>query len=228
MGWSQSQWPERGMEQGAGCPAPFRDQEGQWGDQTPPGTVPKGSQLQPLSLGQGRAQGTEVTPMFLRNFCAPRSRSSSRHPSIPLAGSAPTSSLPCPGAALWEALQPPPSPTNLRAESKPTNTPEEFQCLGPQPMAPSWIKSLGSCTPAWPANVLKGSHAGRELCPSCQAAAADPWLLQLPLQPVAPTRAGPPPTAAVGELEGTPVPSTSWCQPGVCTPHPTASPGIHP
>lgn len=54
----------------------------------------------------------------------------------------------------------------------------------------SWIKSLGSCTPAWPANVL-GSHAGREQCPSCQAAAADPCLLQLPLQPAAPPGSAP-------------------------------------
>lgn len=114
MGWSQSQRPERGMGQGPGCPAPFRDQEGQWGD---PGTVPKGSQLQHLSLGQGRASCTHHVMETSRDrgdtqvpqdlLCTPNQLTAPGPGTpLPLAGSAPTSSLPCPGADLWEALHP--------------------------------------------------------------------------------------------------------------------------
>lgn len=96
---------------------------------------PKGD---PAPTPRAWDKGAEVTPTFLRNFRAPQSRSSSRHPSL-----YPTRRIcshPQPSLSrssfVGGSAAATPSPTNLRAESKPTNTPGEFQCLGPQTIPP--------------------------------------------------------------------------------------------
>lgn len=185
-----------------------------------------------------------MTPTFLRNFCAPQSRSSSRHPSLH-----PTrricSHLPQPSLSrssfVGGSAAATPSPTNLRAESKPTNTPGEFQCLGPQPIPPCRDASspglnlwAAAHQPGQPMS-LAATQAGSSVPPARQQQ-------QIPgssscLSNLRPHRAQHQSRATThcccGRAGGHSCPQHHlhcwhWFQPGVCTPHPTASPGIHP